>query len=69
MYMYKTHEDDHRRQRNSLACVQNSFNHPIASVSNVHQPVRVVLVPPPLTVCSVPLALLKSSTMTDPREL
>ena len=56
-------------QRNSLSCVQNSFNRPIASVSNVHQLVRVVLVPPPLTVCSVPLALLKSSTMTDPREL
>ena len=68
MYMYKTHEDDHR-QWNCLFCVQNSFNRPIASVSNVHQPVRVVLVPPPLTVCSVPLALLKSSTMTDPREL
>ena len=68
MYMYKTHEDDHRQQ-NCLFCVQNSFKRPIASVSNVHQPVRVVLVPPPVTVCSVPPALLKSSTMTDLREL
>ena len=53
----------------TVFCVQNSFNRPIASVSHVHQPVRAVLVSPPMTVCSVPLALYKSSTMTDPREL
>ena len=53
----------------SLCCVQNTFNQALASVCLVHPSVRGVLVPAPLTVCSVPPALHKSSTMTDHREL
>ena len=53
----------------SLQNTFNTFNRTSASVSRVHPPVRVALVPPPLTVCSVALVLYKYLVMTDLREL